>query len=508
MGSLLFSNSSEAGWKSLYCKYLTGPSDPKIDLYLGKKSPFDPKILSAMDDQIPQIEKSAYRELDRSPGTPGLIRFNEVIDEALRKDPEYAGTLFKLSLNRLPYLKREGVVVFLSGGVADPWTNGVIQTAVREGVKIDIVKLPGSLSFARGGNMKTIPAFPEELKTLLQNRSAIFLDDTYTNGGTASAVRESVKRSGGELDGVFVVYEGGKGNPASLYKTGRNNRRPPSMENFPRTPESWRWKDATPLKIAIEIRGTLLREDGGVTRQGARLLSELDRMGAEILFLDGGKPVGPPKTFVDRFKSVRYLESNATADFAIGNWGRSFRADERLGPAPLLPHLETVRIGAYRDEGILSEDLLDENYFMNRLSENGIFEPVYGNRAASSLVVDGEVRIFDLRTNIAVARSPGDHALAEVLAIEDPKSRVAKLSAVSWSELTPTEQNLLLEHAGVATNSFELGQIIRIAAGSDDSRWVPILNMWSSAWKQIGRGWQTFLLPEAEKALNILKGAR
>jgi esterase len=468
----------------------------------------EPVLVNAMNESLPAIEESAYKVLEVIPGTPGFIRFNEIIDEALRDSSEYPAALLKLAVNRLPYLRDEPTIVFLSGGVADPWAPLLQKTANEEGLKIKIVKLPGSLSFARGGNQKAIPEFPDALKALLKDNPAIFLDDTYTNGGTAAAVREAVQKVGGKLDGTFVVYEGGKGDPASLYKTGRNNKRNPSMGNFPEKPKNWRWNKSGPRALAIELEGTLIRQadPNRLTTQGEALLVQLEKMGGRVQFLKAGRPVEPLQMIRERFNNLQTLGPSAQVDFAIGNWGRDFRGLPRSQSRTGLPQIETVRIGDFRDEGILSEDLLDRDYFLNRLSEMGVIRPEYARGQGKASAVDKTfLAELDLRNVKAPLAERGSHQLEEIFKIEDPKTRVARLSKIQWGELTDSEQELFLERAPALTNSFEIGQAIRIAGTSSDPRWEPILSRWLEQWKDIQRGWQTFVRADAEKSLLAVK---
>ncbi|MEK7355057.1 MAG: macro domain-containing protein [Bdellovibrionota bacterium] len=444
--------------------------------------------LAAAEDVALQVEQKE-----------GVVRFNESIDDHIRSNPSYVTQLLNLALRRLPELKNEPFNLIVSGGVVEPWLPVLRAEIQRLGLDVNIIAFPGALSFARNDRIDA-PDLPASLKADLEGRTTIFMDDTYTNGGTAEAIRQRVKESGGKLSGVFVIYEGGKGDPSSLYKSGRMNQRPTSMGQFAEAPKAWR--NSSGIKtLGIELDGTLFV--GGSSKlslQGERLLRELSDLGISLVTLVGGRPVAVPASISSAFHGNT---SMSVPDVSIGNWGQGFLGRQRPSKnGPSGARIETVRIGDVRTWSLWPEAQLDPNYLLNRLVEEGVLTPVVQQKRASTPKVAGRAKVIDLRNE----RKPS-RPVKDILATADPKQRVAELSNVDWAKISESDRASLLSLAGTTTNSFEIGALIKIAAGSADQRWSPILAGWAAEWMPFKSGWQTYLYKDAVAALMKIEDA-
>src|SRR5256885_2217269 len=152
------------------------------------------------------------------------------------------------------------------------------------------------------------------------------------------------------------------------------NRRPPSVGQFSESPTGWTWKRGSP-GLAVELDGTLfVAGSSQVSVQGQRFLQVMSGLGIPLQFMKNGVITSPPAAITKAFPSLKLLPQGARAELAIGNWGREFRGNSGRGrlPAGFKQHLETGKIGPYRDEGMFSQDLLDKDYLLNRLSEMGV----------------------------------------------------------------------------------------------------------------------------------------
>lgn len=79
---------------------------------------------------------------------------------------------------------------------------------------------------------------------------------------------------------------------------------------------------------------------------------------------------------------------------------------------------------------------------------------------------------------------PGEIDLEAIFKIEDPKKRVAELSELDLEVLTPTQIQTLITHAPALTNSFEMGQFLRLASEAKSEDWLPVINQWIKSWTQ------------------------
>jgi 2-succinyl-6-hydroxy-2,4-cyclohexadiene-1-carboxylate synthase len=96
-------------------------------------------------------------------------------------------------------------------------------------------------------------------------------------------------------------------------------------------------------------------------------------------------------------------------------------------------------------------------------------------------------------------RPQGSIRLHEVTQIEDPKKRVEELSRIEAPELSSDQMSQLIKLAPGLTNSFEIGQYVRLAEDSGDPRWNPVLDGWITSWEN-QPGWKNVMRRAAIRA--------
>lgn len=87
-------------------------------------------------------------------------------------------------------------------------------------------------------------------------------------------------------------------------------------------------------------------------------------------------------------------------------------------------------------------------------------------------------------------RSAGSVDLDSILIIADERARVAELSRLHACELDSAQTERLIALAPSLTNSYEIGQYLRIAKESASVAWLPALDSWISNWQGSSIGWQ------------------
>ena len=87
-------------------------------------------------------------------------------------------------------------------------------------------------------------------------------------------------------------------------------------------------------------------------------------------------------------------------------------------------------------------------------------------------------------------RAKGTVPLDSYFKIKDPIQRVDKLSRIKIGELSAMQLSQLIERALGLTNSFEIGQYVRLAEDSNDPRWITVLDHWIENWENSKVPWQ------------------
>jgi hypothetical protein len=124
--------------------------------------------------------------------------------------------------------------------------------------------------------------------------------------------------------------------------------------------------------------------------------------------------------------------------------------------------------------------------------------------ASASRLLDCYKKTIDSTTLDPVLHSSEDRAgIAAIYRLPD-KQKVEELKKLTWNSIGESYRDRILYQASVATNSYEIGVYIEMAAASRDPRWIKTLEKWRSEWKNVEKGWQTFLLPRADQALKEL----
>ncbi len=84
--------------------------------------------------------------------------------------------------------------------------------------------------------------------------------------------------------------------------------------------------------------------------------------------------------------------------------------------------------------------------------------------------------------------------------------RVGILNSLTWKDFPDEQQEEILRKARGISNSYEIGNYIRIASESGDKRWIPILADWVRAWEFSPRNsWQRYKCDEARRAISVLE---
>lgn len=481
----------------------------KLEKYTGFDNRDEIDIIH--NDFMPDVESKAIAEAKKIGGIPGGVRFNEVIDESLRELPEVSKYLLELALRRLPYLKNQEFNIILSGGVADVWAEMIqkdiaeIEQRVHRKLKINIIKFPGGLSSARKIR-RDLPALDSNVKNILKEFPSIFLDDTYSNGGTAEVIKKEVTSNGGNFHGTFVAYDGGKGDAASLYKSARINTRSDSMGNFSFTPDDW-----NPLrlkKVGIEIDGALfVANENRLSLQAEKLLKWIEDKQLEVVFINRN---GQALDDLDKLNSIKrqfpYLfisEDYKDASVLIGSFGRLFVGDKKyLGPRFNGATIQTLYIGDFTTHGQFDERQLDKNYLLNRLAEANVISPEYPSVSSQTPLNSHGISVFDQRNKISESEQIN---LDEIYATKDRMELVSKIKWIEWQKLTIDQKQKVLEMASRSNNSFEIGAYIEIAKNSNDKAWTPLLTRWESQWQSATSGWQKFFVSQLRSIITKLK---
>ena len=500
----LTANATERGVSSQCTKFYGKSGHPTATKIL------DADLMKIYDQTMPDIEQKAIevreqgmKARDRNAEHPTIAYFR-AFDEASRAHKELPGLLLKQALNRLPYLRQTHFNIVLSGGTADPWTLALQEAAHKEGVSFSILQLPGGLSTQGDRVLNSIPNFSPLAKAELERGPTLFLDDSYSNGDTARSVRTAVEENGGELSGVFVVYDSGLGNVSALYKSARGTLQAErKLDAFPEQPNSWRLRAAASLNLGIELERTLFDDKGQWILQGERLLQECEHMGIGVQFFRNGRAVTAPPEVKTKFPKLKMQESHSQPDLAIGHWGRSFNGKQNVQELNgeikqlQLPKLETLPLQSQglsrygqREQPIsqsliFGHEYLDENYFLHRLSELGVLEPVYSGKKATPFT-PGKVSVVDLRH---ADHFPTEKILSRILSGES-FTQESKDVALSWEKIPARAQHEILTALAEkkkpprSDSSYSeriLHSISQLAAKSRDLRFLPILEQWREA---------------------------
>lgn len=461
---------------------------------------------------MPDIEIKAIAEAKKIGGIAGGVRFNEVIDESLREMPEVSKYLLELALRRLPYLADQEFNIILSGGVADVWGNVLqqnmheIERRIHQKLKINIIKLPGGLSFARK-DRNQVPAFDETTRKLIKEFPTIFLDDTYSNGGTYLAVKQEIEKNKGKMHGGFVVYDGGKGDVSSLYKSARLNTRTESMGVFDLEPLDWDPQGVK--KVAIDVTGTLMLANfDKISGQAGVLLKWMEDKKIEIVLVKNGslsKDVELEQNIKKAFPYLFFSDDFSDASVLLGSFGRFFVGDKNYkGPRFKGAVVQTIYLGDFTTHGQFGEDQLDAKYFLNRLSEAQLIRPLYDSKFYSKVEQTSQgVAVYDLRFKKVKGDTTVD--LVGIYKTKDSKEMVEKLKLVQWVHLSNDEKTLMIERAIRSNNSHEIGAYLEIAKNSDDANsWRLVLLNWKELWGEADKGWQKYLKSPLVQAIYRL----
>jgi len=436
------------------------------------------------------------------------VSFYQILDHSIREELIYPRLLMKMAFNRLPYLHGQEVNIILSGGLVDLWTPKIRLYAEEENININIIQLSGGLSFGRK-DKTSLPPFQNDVKRIIKDHPSIFLDDSYVNGGTAASIRQAVQDAGGDLHGVFVVYEGGVGDPASLYKSVFINPKGKKLSNFSHVPIDWKIKKKLHFNIAIELTGTVFldgTEDFSV--QGKRLLSFLEEKNLPVVFLINGKMATPPTIISREYPTLNILPEATHVDVAIGNWKGKHNGDQEkiTFPFSLDTIIETVPISNQYNRWWFIESALAENYFLNKLVDYDILQPVFKRSLYSEFsIVDrtGSSTVFDLRGLVPTRETGG--LPTDQIRSSKVRENIYQIKSIDWKSLSIDQRKIILKNAQNEKVSFLVDAYIELANQSLDVDWLPILQNWIDKWQVKTNGWELYRLDTVRGVLLNIK---